>query len=139
MNSDIFDKNGAGPGGAGEAADSLQDAMFADVDKLFSQSRSNEPIIADDNFTKIVVNSLPARVKRSQSRSYLFDILGLILGVFAAYLFFDLGQFTQSALAIIPESLSLTLASAVANLVILFGAAIAISVVGWWAAEKALN
>lgn len=118
---------------------SFDDLSFSDLDALFSESRDHQPSLSDENFTKVVLNRLPVNPKRSESRPFLFDAAGLLIGFIAAYFFFDLGhftaQFTQGALSIVPESLSLT----VANLATLFGAGVGITVLGWWTAEKALH
>lgn len=127
MSNDIFDTL--------KLTTNSQQPEFADLDALFSQTRAHEPRFVDDNFTKVTVNRLPAKPKRNQPRSTLFDFVGLLLGVVAAYWFFDLGQFTQSALSFVPESLSLTVANVVT--VVFLGSGL--SWLGWWTAEKAIN
>ncbi len=108
-----------------------------DLDALFAENREHQLSLVDDNFTKIVINRLPASPKRSTSRPLLFDAVGLIIGLMAAYVFFDAGHFAENALSVIPESLSFT----VANLAVLSGvaliSAIGVSLLGWWTVEKA--
>ncbi|GAA6137162.1 hypothetical protein NBRC116583_09090 [Arenicella sp. 4NH20-0111] len=127
MSKEIFETLNIGP-------DSQQE-QYADLDALFTQTRAQQPSLIDDNFTKIIVNSLPVRIKRDKSRSTIFDLIGLLLGLVAAYWFFDLGQFTQSALNWVPESLSLTVANVITALCLVLG----FSWLGVWTAEKAIN
>ncbi len=127
MSKEIFETLNIGP-------DSQQE-QYADLDALFTQTRAQQPSLIDDNFTKIIVNTLPVRIKRDKSRSTIFDFIGLLLGLVAAYWFFDLGQFTQSALNWVPESLSLTVANVITALCLVLG----FSWLGVWTAEKAIN
>ena len=106
-----------------------------ELDALFGQARSVEPEILDSNFTKVVLNSLPARPVRSKKRSLVFDMVGLSLGLVVSYMFFDGFQVLDSALSLVPESLPVT----VANIGSFFLAAIGIVCVGWWAGERAIN
>ena len=106
-----------------------------ELDALFDQARSVEPEILDSNFTKVVLNSLPARPVRSKKRSLVFDLVGLSLGLVVSYMFFDGFQVLDSALSLVPESLPVT----VANIGSFFLAAIGIACVGWWAGERAIN
>ena len=106
-----------------------------ELDALFDQARSVEPEILDSNFTKVVLNSLPARPVRSKKRSLVFDLVGLSLGLVVSYMFFDGFQVLDSALSLVPESLPVT----VANIGSFFLAVIGITVVGWWAGERAIN
>ncbi len=109
--------------------------LNVDLDTLFSQARASEPNLLDENFTKVVVNGLPNKLKRNNANSILFDMIGLMLGVIAAYWFFDFSQLTGFALSFIPESLSIT----VSHVVSVFVSTLAIAFAGWWTAEKALS
>ncbi len=105
------------------------------LDALLEQTRVMQPTLIDDNFTKVVVNRLPVNVKRGKASSTMFDFVGLILGLVAAFLFFDSAAFIQNAISIIPASLTLT----IANITVAITALFAFAWAGWWTAEKAIN
>lgn len=137
MNNDIFDS---------QTTDQQRDSRhvnaglpmpeFSDLDALFAENRDNQPNLVDDNFTKVVINRLPLAPKRSTSRPLMFDLVGLIIGVMAAYMFFDVGHFAQNALSIIPESFSLTVANLASLSSVVVIGAIGVSLLGWWTVEK---
>jgi len=62
-------------------------------------------------------------------------VIGLALGLIAAYWLFDITQLVQSLLLWVPESISIT----VANVASIFGVAIGVVCLGWWTAEKAMT
>ncbi|MCH2191237.1 MAG: hypothetical protein MK188_09965 [Gammaproteobacteria bacterium] len=103
------------------------------LDALFSDVRSDEPGLIDQNITKVVLNTLPKKVIRTRKRSVLFDLVGLTLGLIAAYFFFDIEQIFVSSMSLIPESLSIT----VANIAAFFIGSIVLAFVAFWAGEKA--
>ena len=105
------------------------------LDALLEQTRVMQPTLIDDNFTKVVVNRLPVNVKRGKANSKMFDAIGLILGLIAAFLFFDSAAFIHNALSVIPESLTLT----VTNLTFGISALFVFAWGAWWTAEKAIH
>lgn len=117
---------------------------FAELDELFCQARNSEvawfqgqfkqPFDAN-NFTKLVLNSLQANPKRNKPRSLMFDLIGLIIGLIAAYYYFDFNQLTLNALALIPESLSFT----IANMLSLFAGVVGLACLAWWTADKTVT
>ncbi len=140
MNNDIFDTIKSN-NQINQPSDSLA-GEFGGLDALFSQTRAAEAGYmgglsedTSENFTKIVLNRLPSHVKRTHTRSILFDVIGLALGLIAAYWLFDITQLVQSLLLWVPESISIT----VANVASIFGAAIGVVCLGWWTAEKAMT
>ncbi len=115
-------------------------AEFAELDALFSDARSasldwSASGVSNDNFTKMVVNSLPKRAKRQKGRSLMFDMIGLLVGLVAAYWFFDLNAVVHTVLNLMPESVSLTIANMVAG----FSAVIGLAYFAWWTSEKAIS
>lgn len=127
MNNDTYDNL--------DLARSAHADEFSDLDALFSSARDAEGTWVDENFTKVVINSLPAKPHRTKSRSIAFDLIGLMVGIVAAYWFFDLSQLVQNLLAWVPESVSVT----VGHVLSLFGGTLVLAWCGWWTAEKAMN
>lgn len=80
-----------------------QDPEFAELDALFARAATTEPVLHDENFTKIVVNRLPINPSRAQRKAISFDVVGVIIGVIAAYFMFDFGQFWAVIVDLIPE------------------------------------
>jgi len=105
------------------------------LDALFSDVRADEPGLVDQNMTKVVLNTLPKRVIRAKTRSVLFDVIGLTLGLIAAYFFFDINQIFASGMSLIPESLPIT----VANIAAFFIGSIVLACLAFWAGEKAVK
>lgn len=108
-----------------------------ELDRLFKTTRESEPALSDDNFTKMVLNSLPADsqrglLARNTSRSGIsFDLLGLFVGVLCAYMFVEMRTVLEFVLSFVPESLvisPLVLAAAL-------GSTIALSLTAWWTVE----
>jgi len=110
---------------------------IADLDALFSQAHEQQPELTDENFTKVVINSLPTQVSRvgllrGQARGLSFDLFGLILGVVAVMLFIKPAQLVGSVLNYVPESVVVSPSSVSFVVLALMG----LSYGAWWAVEK---
>jgi len=110
---------------------------IADLDALFSQAHEQQPELTDENFTKVVINSLPTQVSRvgllrGQARGLSFDLFGLILGVVAVMLFIKPAQLVGSVLNYVPESVVVSPSSVSFVALALIG----LSYGAWWAVEK---
>lgn len=108
----------------------------SDLDALFANARSSQPELLDDNFTKVVLNSLLPRSSPQHSvklrKSFSFDLVGALIGLLCAYLFVDQTAVMSSLLALVPESL-------VISPIHIIGGASAFmltSVVAWWTYEN---
>ncbi|MFT5571140.1 MAG: hypothetical protein ACI9FR_000048 [Cryomorphaceae bacterium] len=110
---------------------------FQQLDAMFNSLRSSEPVLADDNFTKVVLNSLPAATKRDilgnrGVRSVIsFDLLGLFVGVICAYMFVEMRTVLEFVLSVVPESIVLSPLVAVATL----SSLVLLSFGAWWSVE----
>lgn len=106
------------------------------LDRLFTQARSEQTEIVDDNFTKTVLNSLPPKrqaVDRLQDtkRQYLPDVIGLMIGLIAVFLLVDPSALANNVLSLLPNlSISfVTIGSAVTFVCAAAAAA-------WWSVER---
>jgi len=107
---------------------------FLELDALFSNARENavELELVDDNFTKLVVNSLPAKPARRDRKSLPFDLLGMILGLVMAYLYFDVSLLLSDIINLVPETIVLSPMHALAA----FASVSVMSLFAWWVVEK---
>jgi hypothetical protein len=105
------------------------------IDELFSAARSHAieaSKLDDDNFTKIVINSLPENLKRSRSRKYYPDLVGLLVGLIAALLVIDPSQIFNTLLGLFPDSISISLTN---MLIASFGFS-CLAALAWWSVES---
>jgi len=109
------------------------------LDDLFASARSSEPNLVDENFTKIVMNSLPRKpfaqdtqMKGSLRKSFSFDLIGAALGMGSVYFLLDLSSIVSSVVNFIPE----TIVVSPLHVVGLAAGAIAATVVAWWSVEN---
>lgn len=116
------------------------DAMM-DLDSLFAAARETQPGLHDDNFTKVVVNSLPdnniyasraIEQKRVNKRGVSMDLMGGLFGLMLLFLFVDVGSLAHSVLKLVPESVTLSPLLLVAA----FGALMFTTVGAWWTMEN---
>lgn len=107
------------------------------LDQLFGAARTRAPELYDDNFTKMVINSLPTEPQRNllsqrANRSGIsFDLLGLFIGVLCAYMFVEMRTVLEFVLSFVPESLVISPMLVGAGLV----TTILLSVTAWWTVE----
>ena len=83
------------------------------LNDLFASARQMQPNLMDDNFTKLLMNSLPtislmAR-KESTKKGLSFDLIGAVIGLLMAYLFIDAGALYNSFINLMPESLVISI------------------------------
>ena len=108
---------------------------FADLDALFSSAREDQPILVDQNFTKVVANSLPSRPVRREKRGLSFDLIGVTLGLILAYFYFDVSKMLSAAVNLIPETIVLSPVHAL----IAIGSVTVMSAIAWWTVENSRN
>ena len=100
---------------------------------LFAAARENQPNLMDDNFTKVLINSLPkislVERKAHARKGLSFDLVGALIGVLMACLFLS-----QSSVF---DSFSLPNSIVLSPLLILaaLGAVVISGFVAWWAVE----
>ncbi len=141
-----------------ETNDRHSDAMdFAELEQLFATARVSAPELNDANFTKMVMNSLPAHTERINTARLRYDLLGTIAGGLMALLLVDFrslfalvwqqgittstaltGQVVESvalvnSASVASESIVISLSTIIGALVI----ASAASLLAWFAVEKA--
>ncbi len=108
---------------------------FDPLASLFAAARDSQPNLMDDNFTKVLMNSLPSinlvATKASAKKGLSFDLIGAIMGIVLAYFFITRDSGVESLSFAMPESIVLSPLLAIAAV-----GAVAISgVVAWWAVE----
>ncbi|MFT4630489.1 MAG: hypothetical protein ACI9WC_001925 [Arenicella sp.] len=105
------------------------------LDQLFASARSDSAYdlgLDDDNFTKLVINSLPAKPSRARAKRYYPDLIGLMLGLMATLLVVNPTQIINSALSLLPSTISISLTS-------MLMASLAFSClayIAWWSVER---
>ena len=62
---------------------------FDSIDDLFAAARLDEPTLRDDNFTKLVINQLPAAPRRIDTRGISFDMIAALIGGVLAFMLVD--------------------------------------------------
>ena len=101
---------------------------------LFAAARENQPNLMDDNFTKVLMNSLPkislVERKKHARKGLSFDLVGALIGILMACLFLSQSMILD---AISLDALSITLSP----LLILagFGVVVISGFIAWWAVE----
>ncbi len=103
-----------------------------ELDALFMRARASEPDLSDSNFTKLVINSLPAQVERSQQHAWLPDVVGIFVALFAIMMLVDPSTLLQK----IPSGLPSNIIISVPNLVTVSLLMMVTSLIGWWVVEK---
>lgn len=115
--------------------DTTYTANLDPLDALFASARLAQTNLTNDNFTKMLFNSLPtlksAVSKNSAKKGLSFDLVGAVLGLLMAYLFIDKSSLLTSFVGLIPESLVISplLITGIVSAVVLS------SVLAWWAVE----
>ena len=108
---------------------------FDPLASLFAAARDNQPNLMDDNFTKVLMNSLPSinlvATKANAKKGLSFDLIGAILGIVVAYFFITGGAGLESLSFSMPDSIVLSPLLAIAAV----GAVAISSIVAWWAVE----
>jgi len=108
---------------------------FDPLANLFAAARDNQPNLMDDNFTKVLMNSLPSinlvATKANAKKGLSFDLIGAMLGIVVAYFFITGGAGLDSLSFSMPDSIVLSPLLAIAAV----GAVAISSVVAWWAVE----
>lgn len=105
------------------------------LDRLFASARSQSAQdlgLDDDNFTKSVINGLPANPSRAQAKRYYPDLIGLLLGLMATFLVIEPTQIINGALSLVPSNISISLTS-------MLMASLAFSCLAcfaWWSVER---
>lgn len=102
------------------------------LDQLFARAAASEPVLRDDNFTKVVLNSLPAKPKRRNHKRYFPDLLGLMIGLLVASLVIEPAQLMQKIMAYVPEVIVIS----PANVLSLAMGLSALAIVAWWTVER---
>jgi len=102
---------------------------------LFAAARENQPVLMDDNFTKVLMNSLPSinlvETKENAKKGLSFDLIGAILGIVLAYFFITRNSGVESLSFSMPDSIVLSPLLMIAAI----GAVAISSLVAWWAVE----
>ncbi len=103
-----------------------------ELDALFSDAREGQPALFDDNFTKVVANSLPTKPIRRRKGGISFDLIGAMIGLVLAYFLFDVSRVVSGVLSLVPETLTLS----PVHILMALGFVSGMSVFAWWAVEN---
>jgi hypothetical protein len=102
------------------------------LDQLFAGARLERAELADDNFTKIVMNRLPINPLRINKRGFLADAVGLLIGLLVAWRFFEPQIVASKWLSLFPSNISISLSN-----ILLVSAALSLAaVMAWWSVER---
>jgi len=108
-------------------------AMSTDaIDALFSDARQSTPNFASDNFTKVVLNSIPEAPVRRKASGVSLELLGVLVGLVVAYFMIDFNSLIRGFIAMMPHSITLS----PIHILIALGGISAMSVAAWWAVER---
>lgn len=111
---------------------SQQTTIQPDLDALFSTARDCEPDLTDANFTKVVLNRLPAQSQQKTERSWLPDLVGIVVAVLAIAVLVEPASLYQRLVSAIPNSLIIS----APNMLMVSGALVLTSLIGWWVVER---
>ena len=115
-------------------AESFGELAMSDtaLESLFSSARGSMPSLQSDNFTKVVLNSLPETPLRRKSASVSFELIGVLAGLIAAYFVIDFNALVRGFIAMVPNSITLS----PLHMLIALGSISVMSVAAWWAVER---
>jgi len=106
---------------------------FNKLDALFAQARATEPVLMDENFTKVVLNSLPTNINRRRDhRRYYPDFIGLMIGIVAVLMLIEPESLMAKVAALVPSSIVIS----APNLIGLTLSLSALALVAWWSVER---
>ena len=114
------------------ATSNESDSGFGELDALFNDARTTAPQFESENFTKQVLNSLPAKVARPRKAGVSIELIGILLGLLAAYFTIDFNSLMNGVISMIPSSVTLTPLHGLAALAGVTG----MSVLAWWLVER---
>lgn len=104
----------------------------AELDALFARAAASQPNLVDENFTKMVVNSLPAISSSKPAKRFLPDLIGFVIGVLCILSLADPRQIIHSIGAALPETIVISPFS-----VLTIAAAISAGALfAWWSVER---
>lgn len=129
--------------------------MADQLDQLFNTARAIEPVYEGDNFSKTVLNQLPAQpdrlrsieVSESRKRGIIHDLFGFFVGMITAFLIFDPTKIDLSILdpsrfnpahfvaalnSLMPNNIVISLS----NIIIISLLLISSALVAWWVVES---
>jgi len=120
MNKDMVNKN---------IDQNLSDAQ---LDRLFTKARCIEAEYCDDNFTKMVINQLPAKPHSVIRQQYLPEILGLVFGLIVTFLLIEPSQILQRMVALFPSNLIIS----PSNMLLVSVGLGLLTYLAWWYVER---
>lgn len=106
-----------------------------DVATLFRVAANNEPLLIDDNFTKVVINCLPHKStlqRRGTRTRWLPDMLGLFVAIIAIIWLTNLQDIGVAVSTLVPSSIVISLPNIVGAAAML----IVTAIMGWWVVER---
>lgn len=104
----------------------------AQLDALFARAAATQPNLVDENFTKTVVNRLPAIVSKKPARQFMPDLVGFAMGVICILLIADPRQIINSIGAALPETIIISPFSVLAMAAAMGAGAF----FAWWSVER---
>lgn len=111
---------------AGESFDSLE--------ALFRAAGLRASELEDENFTKVVLNRLPTKPLAATKRSWLPDLLGLLVALVAMALFIEPASLSAVLAQIVPSSIVLSAGTVLTASMAMAAAAI----LAFWVVERGL-
>jgi hypothetical protein len=114
------------------SVDNRQPLNDAQLDALFARAVASQAELADDNFTRMVVNRLPTERASEPARRIMPDLIGLVIGMIGVLLVTNPRQIFSSIVAALPQSIVISPAS----VLIMATAMSACALFAWWAVER---
>ncbi len=104
------------------------------LDGLFALARDDQEEYQDNNFTKVVLNSLPRKSHRVGNKWHYPNIISLVVGLIVAYFVVEPTQLLNKAIALLPSNISISIT--LMNMMILFVVSSGLALTAWWSVES---
>lgn len=113
--------------------DSKQALTDEQLEALFARAAAVQPELVDDNFTKVVLNSLP-RISRTAkpARQLLTDLIGFVIGLVCMFVVVNPAQLVNKISASLPTSVIISST----NILLLAAVMSGVAMFAWWAVER---
>ena len=102
------------------------------LERLFATARDSQPDFGGDNFTKIVLNRLPAHPVRARQKRFYPDIFGLLVGLLAAISVIKPTQIATKLVSLLPGTVSISLSS----ILVMSAVLSTLALIAWWSVER---
>jgi len=106
--------------------------QHGDLEALFHQANQAAPDLTDSNFTKVVLNQLPSKVRRVTQPQWVPDAVGIFVALFAIWMLADPTEYLGRVLDVITANSLLSLPT----LILVSSGLLVTSFLGWLFVER---